>query len=137
MRRVIIDPREEISFLPTRRTPPKKWKLEAIAKAFESGQTDRLPDVIIFERKKYNVVADGNHRILLAIKHDQPIAGVQLSVGEEFLLRGNPRLNYGRRKEFNYQNFGLSSHFIDYCRAIALTRGYKTFSDLFSKTIAA
>ena len=136
MKRTIIDP-TSVLCLPTRRTPQKQMKLESISKAFETGTVADLPEVILFNRGNRVLVADGNHRILLAIKYQQRINAIELDIGEEFLLRGKPLLNYGRRESYLYQNSGLTSAYVEYCRAIALTRGYNTFNDLFEKHIAA
>lgn len=132
MKTITLDP-SNLIVLPTRRSPPKQWKLDSLEQAFLSGNSEALPPVIIFERAKDLIVADGNHRILLAMKYQTQIPGIQLEGGEEFTLKGNPTLNYGKHKDYPYANFGTYALYIDYCRMIAKLKGFDDFRALFDR----
>lgn len=131
MKRVIIIP-WETDILPTRRSPLKQWKLDSLEKAFKDN-IEALPKLIIFERGNNRLMADGNHRTLLAMKYSLPLPAIQLAEGESFTLHGNPLLNYGKHEEYNYENYGQYAAYIVYCRLIAKFRGYKDFNRLYDE----
>jgi len=131
MEKIIIDP-FNIQVLPTRRSSLKEWKLRSIESVFREKRENELPEVIIFENNGELITADGNHRILCSMKYKVSIRGIQLAEGESFTLNGNPLLNYGKHEDYLYENFGIYSAYIKWCRFVAKSIGYLTFPDLYN-----
>jgi hypothetical protein len=75
-------------------------------------------------------------RILMAMAYKEPLKYLELEQGEEVTLVGNPSLNYGKHRTYTYENYGVYSAYVHWCRAIAIAKGYSTFSDLFDKAAA-
>ncbi|MBU0957319.1 MAG: hypothetical protein KKF56_00765 [Nanoarchaeota archaeon] len=119
MRRLLIQP---IEALPTRANTLYPNSLRYLERVIKSGKP-LLPTIVI-EDEEGLLTGDGNHRLTLALQMRIRIATDLIEIGDKYTFPD------GVTRLLEPRYFSCVRAF----RAIALTKGWKTFQDLLNDT---